>query len=233
MFIAGLVRSSLIDYPGQIAAVVFTQGCNFRCGFCHNPDLISFQFPASSLQHTEKAVLDFLKTRVGKLDGVVITGGEPLVQPDIIDFVGKIKGMGFAVKLDTNGSNPARLAELLDLKLIDYIAMDIKGPMDKYADICSYSNKKVIQRSIATILSSGLEYEFRTTVLPEYHELQDFHKIGAMIKGAKCYTIQGFRPQITLDSRLAKAIPFTGPQLQQIAELMTPYVEKVVIHSNQ
>lgn len=232
MKLAGLVKSSLIDYPGKIAAVVFTQGCNFRCGFCHNPDLISFEPQASSIQYEEKEVLDFLKTRVGKLDGVVITGGEPLIQSDIEEFISKIKSLGFAVKLDTNGSNPEKLSKLIDEKLVDYIAMDIKGTLSNYPDICAYSNKKVIQKSIEIIMKSGLDYELRTTVLPIYHNIDDFKEIGELISGAKLYTIQGFRPQITLDKSLANASSFSDSQLAQISDVITPYVQKVVIHTN-
>ena len=231
MKIAGLVRSSLIDYPGKVAAVVFTQGCNFRCGFCHNPDLIKSENKGLEIPETE--ILEFLKTRVGKLDGVVITGGEPLIQPDIVDFISKIKILGFAVKLDTNGSSPDKLSKLITNKLIDYIAMDIKGPVTKYGQICAYVNTKVIQQSIKTIMDSGLPYEFRTTVLPAYHDEADFIEIGKMIKGSKLYTIQGFRPQITLDPTLKTAASFSELQLRSIADIISPYVEKVVIHPNQ
>lgn len=233
MKIAGLVRSSLIDYPGKVAAVVFTQGCNFRCGFCHNPDLVSPQFPENSKKFSENEIIDFLATRVGKLDGVVITGGEPLIQPDIEDFIFKIKKLGFRVKLDTNGSNPEKLSQLIAKKLIDYVAMDIKGSLAKYNEICAYPNTKVIQRSINIIMKSGLDYEFRTTVLPKFHETSDFKEIGKLIKGANLYTIQGFRPQITLDSQLASEKPFTHDDLQRFSDIIAPYVQKVVIHANQ
>lgn len=232
MKIAGLVRSSLIDYPGKVAAVVFTQGCNFRCGFCHNPDLINIQSKISNKQYDVKEIIDFLKTRVGKLDGVVITGGEPLIQPDIEDFIKKVKTLGFYVKLDTNGSSPVKLSQLITNKLIDYIAMDIKGPLAKYGQICSYLNTKVIQQSVKIIMESGLPYEFRTTVLPSYHEIQDFVEVGKLIQNAKLYTVQGFRPQITLDPSLATAKSFDESQLEQIAATISPFVEKVVIHPN-
>lgn len=230
MIISGLVKSSLIDYPGKVSAVIFTQGCNFRCGFCHNPDLIGIENIESRIITEE--VLDFLKTRVGKLDGVVITGGEPLIQGDIIDFIKQIKSLGFAVKLDTNGSSPNKLSKLINLKLLDYIAMDIKGPLSKYLEICAYPNTKVIQQSIEIIKSSGLDYEFRTTVLPHFHDIDGFDGIGELITGARLYTIQGFRPQITLDPALKLENSFTYLQLEDIAKVMAPYVEKVVIHAN-
>lgn len=230
MKISGLVRSSLIDYPGKVAAVVFTQGCNFRCGFCHNPDLIPISNEKSTID--EANVIDFLKTRIGKLDGVVITGGEPLVQSGIEGFIAKIQALGFAVKLDTNGSNPTMLSRLIAKKQIDYIAMDIKGPLTKYGDICSYLNTKVIQQSIDIIMKSELPYEFRTTVLPSFHEISDFVEMGRLIEGAALYTIQGFRSQITLDKSLASAKSFSAGELIQISEIISPYVEKVVIHPN-
>jgi len=234
MKLAGLVKSSLIDYPGKVAAVVFTQGCNFRCGFCHNPDLIKIDNVGLSKQDNTSEIefFEFLKTRVGKLDGVVITGGEPLVQPDLEGFIAKIKALGFAVKLDTNGSSPDRLGAMIAAKLIDYIAMDIKGSLAKYGDICAYLNTKVIQRSVEIIMGSGLPYEFRTTVLPAYHALSDFAEIGKLIEGAPLYTVQGFRRQITLDPDLATADTFTADELQDIANIISPYVQKVVIHPN-
>lgn len=232
MKIAGLVRSSLIDYPGKVAAVVFTQGCNFRCAFCHNPDLIAVE-QARGVKNTEEEVLSFLETRIGKLDGVVITGGEPLIQPDIEEFITKVKALGFAVKLDTNGSNPEKLKRLIDAKLIDYIAMDIKASLPKYGQICAYLNTKVIQQSISVIKNSSINYEFRTTVLPKYHDASGLLEIGKLINGAKLYTIQGFRPEITYDPSLANERAFTSSELKHFATLIAPYVQKVVIHDNQ
>ena len=233
MKIAGLIKSSLIDYPGKIAAVVFTQGCNFRCGFCHNPDLISAAFPKGTKQYEEDEIFTFLEKRMGKLDGVVITGGEPLFQPDLEQLITKIKQLGFLVKLDTNGSSPERLKAMLDSGLIDYVAMDIKGPLEKYVEICSYPNKKVIQDSIDIVMKNSVPYEFRTTVLPAYHDISDFQKIGKMIKGAKKYTIQGFRSLITLDRSLRDGKSFPITDLAKIKDAISPYVEEVFIHENR
>lgn len=230
MKIAGLVKSSLIDYPGKVAAVVFTQGCNFRCGFCHNPDLIAIDNQQSII--SEQETLDFLETRVGKLDGVVITGGEPLIQPDIEEFIARIKYLGFSVKLDTNGSSPDKLARLIDARQVDYIAMDIKGPLLKYDKICAYLNTKVIQRSVEIIMNSGLDYEFRTTVLPAFHALGDFTEIGKLIKGAKSYTIQGYRPENVLDPVVSGTAKFTGEELEQIRQTVAPFAGEVTIHEN-
>ncbi len=228
MEISGLVKTSLIDYPGKIAAVIFTQGCNFQCGFCHNPDLIEIK----KGQIKEQTVYQYLSKRVGKLDGVVITGGEPIIQDGLELFIEKVKKMGFKVKLDTNGSNPVRLQLLLDKKMIDYIAMDIKGPLEEYPAISKYLNKKVIQESVRIIKSSGLDYEFRTTVLPSYHELSDFDEIGKMIAGSQRYAIQGFRPEITLDKSLKTRPSFTKEELSSIKEIMQKYVKEVIIRDN-
>lgn len=233
MKLVGLVKSSLIDYPGKVAAVIFTQGCNFRCGFCHNPDLIRIENLELEVNYSEKEILDFLKSRIGKLDGVVITGGEPLIQPDLEGFIAKIKAMGYAIKLDTNGSSPEKLKHLIDSKLVDYVAMDIKGTFAKYGQICSYLNTKVIQQSVKLLTQNEVDYEFRTTVVPCYHDPEDFELIGQIIQGAKVYTIQNFRPQITLDKNLNTVQPFTLDELNSFSEIIAPYVQKVVIHNNR
>lgn len=231
MKIAGLVKTSLIDYPGEVAAVVFTQGCNFRCGFCHNPDLLPIQ--SNKLKMIlEDEFFEYLSERKGKLDGVVITGGEPTIQKDLIDFIKKIRALGFLVKLDTNGSNPDILKALLDENLLDYVAMDIKGPLEKYEKICGFLNTKFIHRSIEILLNSSIKYEFRTTVLPFYHEFEDFEKIGKLIQGAPKFTVQGFRSEITYDKNLAVARAFTKDDLEKVAVALRPYVAEVAIHDN-
>ena len=228
MEISGLIKTSLIDYPEKIAAVIFTQGCNFQCGFCHNPDLI----PIIGGKISEKDIFNYLDLRKEKLDGVVITGGEPSIQKNLEKFMTKIKDRGFLVKLDTNGSNPYGLQSLLDKKLIDYVAMDIKGPLEEYSKITSFLNNNVIQKSIELLINGKVSYEFRTTVLPYYHKIADFHKIGQLLKGAEMFTIQGFRSQITYDKRLKTAQSFSLKDLEKIKEIMKIYVKTVVIHDN-
>jgi pyruvate formate lyase activating enzyme len=229
MKISGLVKASLIDYPGKVAAVVFTQGCNFRCGFCHNPALI----PVGKDGDIENAeVMAHIQKRSGILDGVVITGGEPMIQPDLLDFMKTLKKMNLLVKLDTNGSNPGMLKEAIDNGLVDYIAMDIKGTYESYKDICGYGNVSDVEESVALIKSSGIDYEFRTTVLPHYHKLSDFETIGKMLEGAERYTIQGFRSRITLDKTLESAKSFTLSELEEIVHVMEKHVKKVVLHDN-
>lgn len=230
MKIAGLIKHSLIDYPGKIAAVVFTQGCNFRCGFCHNPDLLDITAEGSL---NEESILSFLEKRVGLLDGVVITGGEPTLQPDLVQFVKKIKNLGMLIKLDTNGSNPRLLKKLLEEDLVDYVAMDVKGPLAKYSEICAYLNTKIIQESIDLLLSAkDLEYEFRTTLLPYYHSKEDIVEIGKLISGAKKYTLQGFRPEITFDSSLANEKSFRAEELNEFASILEKHIKTVIVLDN-
>jgi pyruvate formate lyase activating enzyme len=181
MHIGGLQKFSLIDYPGKIAAVVFTQGCNFRCPYCHNPELV-----LPELFHhrvPESLFFRFLDVRCGQLDAVVISGGEPTMQNDLVDFIKAIKERGFLVKLDTNGSNPSKLKEVLDQNIIDYIAMDIKAPFERYSELagCDVS-RECIENSIRLIESSGIEYDFRTTYETRLLSLKDVDAIQEYIK---------------------------------------------------
>lgn len=229
MKLAGLIKTSLIDYPGQLVAVVFTQGCNFRCGFCHNPDLIP---NVGEREVPEVEFFEFLESRRNILEGVVITGGEPTIQPDLAQFISRIRDHRLKIKLDTNGSNPEILKRLLEAKLLDYIAMDIKGPGEKYSEIARFDGKKNVKESIEIIMDSGLPYEFRTTVLPAYHKFSDFPKMGEMIKGAEKYVIQGFRDDVTFDKSLAGSKKFTAEEMEKIADIMRGYVNEVAIRDN-
>lgn len=225
--IGGIQKTSLLDYPDKISAIVFTQGCNFRCGYCHNPQLLKSENGIYDVD----AFFDFLKKRQGKLDGVVVTGGETTLQPDLKLFIQKIKELGFLVKLDTNGTNPQILKELINEKLVDYIAMDIKAPIEKYQLI---TNSKIdtskIEESIKIIMSSNIDYEFRTTVLPIQIEIEDFNSIGKLLQGAKRYYIQKFVVQSEiLDSSLKEEKNYTDEQLKSIKENILNYVQFVDI----
>ncbi|MBR4682902.1 MAG: anaerobic ribonucleoside-triphosphate reductase activating protein [Elusimicrobiaceae bacterium] len=162
MKIGGLIKFTLIDFPGRPAAVVFTQGCNFRCRYCHNPELVYphlFTEPVA-----EEEIFSFLQRRQGSLEGVVVSGGEPTLHDDLPAFMARIKALGYAVKLDTNGSRPDMIQELIDKKLVDYIAMDLKAPLDKYREITEVdTNTDILRKSMDLIRQSGLAYEFRTT----------------------------------------------------------------------
>lgn len=190
MKISGLQKLTTLDYPGKIACTVFTPGCNFRCPFCHNAALVT-ETPA---EIPPEEVFAYLQKRRGILDGVAVTGGEPLLQPGLGDFLRRVKDMGYAVKLDTNGSHPAALRALLEQGLVDYVAMDIKNSPAGYAATCGAErvDMDAINESAALIMSSGTDYEFRTTAVAQLHSDADFEAMGQMIKGAKRWFIQNF-----------------------------------------
>ncbi len=227
MLIGGLHKLSLIDYPGKLSAVIFTRGCNFRCPYCHNPELIESN--GGDFIEEDK-ILSFLDERKGKLDGVVVTGGEPTLQSEIVEFLERIKRLGFLVKLDTNGSYPERIKELIDRKLLDYIAMDIKAPLDKYNRITltSIDTGRIVE-SIYLIMNSGIDYEFRTTAVRSLLSRDDFSKIGEMIKSAKLFALQEFRPTKTLDPDFLKETSYTKMELEEISISLKELVSKVII----
>ena len=223
--IGGIQKTTLLDFPQKIAAIVFTQGCNFRCGYCHNPELLEF---SSKTEYTTSDFFEFLSTRKGKLDGVVITGGEPTVQSGLYEFIEKIKSSGFDVKLDTNGTNPDIIEKLLDDNLLDYIAMDIKSPLEKYSQIVGNSvNTDNIKKSIELIINSEIDYEFRTTVLKPQLSLDDFTKIGEMLKGAKKYYLQKFIPSKIYDNTLSGFETYTDGEFKSVCEMLKGYISFV------
>lgn len=191
MKINGFQKMTLLDFPGKVACTIFTAGCNFRCPFCHNASLVTHI--SNDVQYSEEEILSYLSKRKGLLDGVCITGGEPLLQDGIEDFITKIKSLGFLIKLDTNGSFPEKLEKLINMGLIDYVAMDIKNSCQKYSYTtdCDLDIKK-IEQSVSLLMSSGVDYEFRTTVVKEYHNVEDMRDIGEWINGAKRYFLQNF-----------------------------------------
>jgi len=184
MNINGIQKLTLIDYPGKVACTLFTGGCNFRCPFCHNAGLVIN--PDASEIISEDEILSFLKKRVNLLDGVCITGGEPLMQKDITRFAGEIKKLGFAVKIDTNGSFPERLKELVESKNIDYVAMDIKNAPSKYASTVGKEDcfLPAIQKSVEYLKSGVIDFEFRTTAVRQFHNARDFLEMGEWIQGS-------------------------------------------------
>lgn len=214
--IRGLQKTSLIDYPGKIACIVFFSSCNFRCPFCHNRDLV---LESEDLPHfSEKGILKFLKSRKGILEGVVLTGGEPLLYPPLKSFIQKIKKLGFLVKLDTNGTNPQFLKELVNHGLVDYVAMDFKNPIEKYENAVGVKvNKKAILASMKFLVGNRVDYEFRTTVVPLIHKEKDLIQIAEELReitdNKKQITkirwrLQQFRPGHCLKSRFDKIEPY-------------------------
>lgn len=193
MYILGYQKTTLLDFPGHVAATLFTGGCSFRCPFCHNSDLVLCSPEMMSV--SEEEIFSFLKKRRNVLSGICITGGEPTLQEDLVDFIEKVRELGYKVKLDTNGYQPEKLAELLQRKRIDYIAMDIKAGSSNYAKVSGIPNldMKRIKESIALIEQSGIDYEFRTTVVKELHSQQDFYEIRELILPQSSYYIQSFQ----------------------------------------
>jgi len=230
MILGGLQKLTLIDYPDHIAATVFTVGCNFRCPFCHNPELVSsIEYQVSTI--LERDFFDFLESRQGKLEGVCVTGGEPTIQPDIVEFIGKIKELGYKVKLDTNGARPDILRLLYAKKLLDFVAMDIKSDLENYNRT---TNSKVdlerIKLSVDLIRNSGVDYEFRTTAVPGLHKEEDFVKIGKWLEGSKKYVLQKYEDKgKILDPELKKKTKEKRLDLGKIADKMRKYFGKVEV----
>lgn len=192
MRIHGFQKMTLLDFPGRMACTVFTAGCNLRCPFCHNAFLVTKIDLTESMDPAE--ILAYMRTRVGVLDGVCVTGGEPLLYPDTPDFLAQIKQLGLAVKLDTNGTFPDRLREVVERGLVDYVAMDIKNAPDKYAETVGIPafDLTPVKQSVAFLQQGQVDYEFRTTVVREFHTVADIEAVGRWIAGAPRYFLQGF-----------------------------------------
>ena len=228
MIISGLQKTTVIDYPNKVAAVIFTRGCNFRCPFCHNPELVNPEKYIPEIP--EEKILNFLKKRQGVLDAIVITGGEPLIYNDIEEFIKKARDLGYLIKLDSNGTNPELLEELLDKKLVDYVAMDIKNSLEKYSETTGTKvNTDDIEKSIKIIINKAPDYEFRSTILPKLHTQEDIKKMGELVKGAKKYYLQNFRPEQTLDPAYNEEKPFTEEDLKKFQGILRDYVDKCEI----
>lgn len=235
MQICGLNKTTLLDYPEHVAATIFFGGCNFRCPFCHNGDLVLHPDLLPPISKDE--IFSFLKKRSHILTGVCISGGEPTLYKELPDFIRKIKSMGFLVKLDTNGSNPAVIEALLKENLLDYIAMDIKGDKEAYANLTGFSTKNVknnralhiadIEESTNIIRDSGITYEFRTTVMREFHTKESFEKIGKWLHGSKNYYLQNFEDG---DNVISKGFHgFEKEELLEFSKILAPHFEKVGI----
>lgn len=190
--IHGFQKMTMLDFPGKVACTAFTAGCNFRCPFCHNASLVT-KINNEEI-YSQEEIFDYLNKRKGVLDGICITGGEPLLYDGIVEFIKKARELGLLVKLDTNGSFPEKLKYLIDNGLVDYVAMDIKNSKEKYAETIGLKEYDLsnVEKSVAILLEGRVEYEFRTTIVAEYHTTQDIVAIGNWIKGAKRYFLQNF-----------------------------------------
>lgn len=226
MRLGGLQKLTLVDFPGKIAATIFTQGCNFRCRYCHNAQLVLPQFfqEPLPLEH----VLAYLSERQGKLEGVVITGGEPTLQKGLVDFIIQIKDLGFAVKLDTNGSHPEVLSTLFNLKLLDYVAMDIKTSLSKYIQLVGGDCEiQKIKKSISIIINSGIPYQFRTTLIKEFCAENDLKEIGQLIPEANHYVLQPFmRSAKMVDSKFSFQGQYSISELEALKLNFEKYGDK-------
>ena len=226
MQIEGIQKLTLLDFPGRVACTVFLGGCDLRCPYCHNYELATGQLPPVM---DEEELFSFLAKRKGLLDGVAITGGEPCLHSDLPDFIARIRELGFAVKLDTNGTHPAVLQDILERGLADYVAMDIKNCPEKYAVTAGRDELDLepVRDSVELLKKSGIEYEFRTTVVDELHEVQDFEGIGMWIEGARHYFLQCFTDRDT--------VPFEGlsapskAKLEACADVVRKYVKDVQV----
>lgn len=223
MRFAGLQKTSLIDYPDRVASILFTSGCNLRCPFCHNGELVH-GYAGPFLEEDE--ALSILFERKIYVDSVVITGGEPTLQPDLPEFLGKLKENGFRVKLDTNGLKPDALKSCLSF--LDYIAMDVKTSPSKYV-LLGAEDITPVQESIGIIMSSGVDYEFRCTAVPGLVEKDIIHEIGELVNGARLFVFQQYRPEKTLDSAYGDVQPHSDEKLQGFADLMLEFVDEVRI----
>lgn len=224
MIIGGLQKFSLIDYPGKTSAILFTLGCNFRCRYCHNPELVIPKKYAPEIPLSE--IYTFLKSRRNKLDAVSITGGEPTQHVDLLEMIKKIKKMSFLIKLDSNGTRPEVLKNLIDEKLVDYFAMDIKAPLEDYSKIVGHVVPiDKLKQSIDLIINSGITHEFRTTIVKSLTSKNDLRKIAKTIKGAESYYLQKFIPIKICDSSLMGETSYSDEELQELSQELKPFVK--------
>ncbi len=231
MIIGGLEKLTLIDFPDKLACTVFLVGCNFRCPWCYSSELVLPQKIKEQPKIAEKKFFEFLNERKDLLDGCVLLGGEPTINKDLPKFAGKIKKLGYAIKLDTNGSNPEMLKSLIDKKLIDYVSLDIKAPKEKYQKIVGRKiNLKKIEKSVSILKENKIDYEFRTTVVPTLLSEKDILKIagwissGGKIKGEKYY-LQNFRPTKTLDPKFENVKPYPDEYVLGIIRKISPFFD--------
>jgi len=226
--IKGVQKTSMIDYPGNIVSTVFLSRCNFRCPFCHNPELV---FDEIKEDIDVKEFFSYLESKKGWLDGICITGGEPTLHSGLKGFMQKVKQLGMKIKLDTNGTCPEILKELIEENLVDMIAMDIKASFENYERVVNASvDKDKIMQSIELLKLGKVDYEFRTTAVPGFFDNEEAHSIGKMLKGAKKYSLQQFRnSDKVLDQSYQDKEPYLAPELQRFAKIIEDYVENVEI----
>lgn len=227
MLILGLQKTTLLDYPGHIASTIFTGGCNFRCPYCHNADLVIN--PGGCAAYDNDEIFAHFQKRAGILDGVCITGGEPTLQQDLYEFAARIKNLGLLIKLDTNGTHPEIVEKLINDGIIDYVAMDIKHTKERYSEVACMNNFDIstIKRSVELLINSPIDYEFRTTVCAGLHEASDFEAIGQWLKGAKNYYLQAYRLNDNVINPIYESPDFKT--LQSYQGILEKYIEHIGI----
>ena len=229
MKIGGLQKLSLVDFPHHTAVALFTIGCNMRCGYCHNPELVLPERYADTIP--EEDILLFLESRVGKVEGVAISGGEPTMHDDLPLFIRRVKQLGFAVKLDTNGTNPDMIRTLLNEGLLDYVAMDIKASMARYQEVVARPvDTDAIRETVELIKKSGIDHEFRTTLVKSQVSPQDLEEIGQLVTGSPRFALQRFRPGRTLSPQFAHEATYSDDELAVLKANMERYVLECVVH---
>ncbi|MCC7523115.1 anaerobic ribonucleoside-triphosphate reductase activating protein [Candidatus Uhrbacteria bacterium] len=229
---SGVQPFTLLDFPGKIACIFFLPGCNFRCGYCHNPEFVLPEQLAKTADSwiPEDALLSFLRQRRGLLEGVVISGGEPTIPPHLKAFIREIRRMGFRIKLDTNGSQPDILSTMLKEELLDYVAMDVKTSLQRYPELVGPCVKpEAILESVRLIRDNAPDYEFRTTLIPEMHDMPEWQGILDLIRGARRYTIQAFRPAVTLDPKFTAYTPPDRAYVARAAKVFQNEVKELII----
>jgi len=218
----GLQRLSLIDYPGKLCATIFTAGCNFRCPYCYNENIV-LDYPAMP-KIPEDKIIEFLHPRLGFLDGVCVTGGEPTIHRELPKFLGRLKSIGSLVKLDTNGSRPKALAYVMEKGLVNYIALDVKVPLGRYEETVRYRVKpEGLKETIKLIRRSGVDHEFRTTVVPGLLDGDDLEEIAMTLAGSRRYVLQQFRPGKTLCPDFKDVKPYSEAEMRQFRDRVAPY----------
>jgi len=229
MEIAGFQKISLIDYPGKISAILFIWGCNLHCNYCHNPELVDPKLKPPAIP--EKEIFDFLDKRKKILDGITVTGGEPTLYKELPDFLSKIKEYKLLVKLDTNGTCPQMLEKVIQKNLVDYLAMDIKAPLEKYKEVVGKEiDLENIKKSIKIIMGSKIDYEFRSTLLPDLHNQNDIIEMAKLIKGAKRYVLQTFIPQSKLlNLEFKDKKPYSQQEMEYFAKICQGIVKECAV----
>ncbi len=230
--IKGFDQMSLVDWDGMVATTLYTSGCNFRCPYCHNSGLVLFPDQYESIPVNE--ILDYVREHNDFIDGVVITGGEPCIHKNIGGFIKQLREVGVRVKLDTNGSFPELLESLIDKELLDYVAMDVKAPLDfdSYSKSAGITDRRTFEKvcdSIDLLMEGRVDYEFRMTVVPALHRASDLQRVAEQIKGARRFVLQNYVPRDTLDPAFLKETPYNAERLEEFKKMMAPMFDECLI----